>query len=162
MPVCLLKGSLVDVETTGLPSDSSAEPITVGYIVGDTLQIIQRTFKDSPLQLLKRIPRLPEPLCAFNRKFEEYFLKVKVEEEVQATPYERKRDAIRIEGLQDPFYGEGRRVVEVWKAHLRSRELSHVESIMQHNLSCLISELCLLTVRKTSLNITEKEVGDRP
>lgn len=150
LPVSLTNGTLVDVETTGLPSNSSAEMVTAGYITGNSVRILQRTLSDSSRQLLGRMPSFPKPIYAFNKGFEEHFLDTKIEQEIQAKQFERRRDAIQVAGMDDPFSGDGRRVVEAWKAYQSSKNVSHVQSIMKHNLSCLLTELCLLAVRKTA------------
>ena len=157
LPVSLTKGTLVDIETTGLPSDSSAEIVTTGFITRDTLWIIQRTLSDSSNQLLHRIPSLPRPLYAFNKGFEEHFLDREIESEIQARQFERRRDAIQVAGLNDPFSGDGRRVVDAWKAYQRTRDVSYAKSIMDHNLSCLLTELCLLVIRRAA-DLPEKLV----
>jgi len=144
-----VNGSLVDIETTGLPSDSCAEVVTIGFITGNSLRIVQRTRTDTSNQLLDRLPNLPRPLHAFNKEFEEYFLDRTIETEIQSRRFERRREAIQVAGLSDPFSGDGSKVVDAWNTYQKTREISHLKSIMEHNLSCLLTELCLLAVRKT-------------
>jgi hypothetical protein len=162
LPVRLLKGTLVDIETTGLPSNPSAEVITMGFIVGDRLQILQRTKEDHPSQLPRKISSLPRPLYAFNKGFEEYFLKTEFEKEIQVRPFEKKREAIHIEGVRDPFDGEGLAVTEAWKAYLGSCDPFYITRIMHHNFSCLVSELCLVLVRHTCPKILQGALVTAP
>jgi len=150
LPVQLTRGSLVDIETSGLPIEREAEAITIGYVIGNKIHIIQRTGKDGKQAFLDQLPSLPRPIYAFNKGFEERFLGIKIDGELQLRPFERKREAIRIEGLKDPFNGYGRYARDAWALHIRNDDLSYIEAVMQHNVCCLLSELCLLISRSVS------------
>lgn len=74
------KGSLIDLETTGLDALGN-ELVTFGYIWGNTLRIIQRKCEESELVFVKRVKpileKLPQPFYAYNTDFERDFIKTK-------------------------------------------------------------------------------------
>jgi len=141
-----LYGTLIDIETTGLPYES-AEVITLGLISGNRLQIIQRTKEeDFCKQALRRLKGLPRPYYAFNKDFEEQFLGIEIDRELQAHKYERKREAIRIAGLTDPFRGKGAHVVNAWNRYNSTRDKRCLRHIILHNRACLLLEACLVLV----------------
>jgi len=74
------KGSLIDLETTGLIALRD-ELVTFGYICGNTLKMIQRKYKESEPFFVKRIKpilaKLPQPFYAYNAEFECDWIKTK-------------------------------------------------------------------------------------
>ena len=143
-----LYGTIIDIETTGLPYED-AEVITLGLISGNKLQIIQRTKEeDFCKQALRLLKGLPRPYYAFNKNFEEHFLGIKIDRELQAHKYERKREAIRIAGLNDPFKGIGTHVVNAWNKYDSTGNKRCLSHIILHNRACLLLEACLVLVRQ--------------
>jgi len=146
LPVSLY-GTLLDVETNGLLHEP-AEVITLGVVSGDRLKIIQRTNeKDFPTQAFKIVKKLPRPFYAFNKGFEEKMLGITIERELQAQEYEKKREAIKIAGLHDPFDGQGFHAINAWNRYISTNNKNHLLQIMDHNEACLLLETCLALVR---------------
>lgn len=67
-------GSLIDFETTGVPSrDEEHEVITLGYLVDNKLVILQRrTKRKRPFyrEIIPILQKLPKPFYSYNSKFE--------------------------------------------------------------------------------------------
>jgi len=142
-----IEGTIIDVETTGLPREG-AEVITLGTVSGNRLQIIQRTNESDFLRTIKHpLSKLPRPFCAFNKPFEEAMLRIPVDEELQAEPYEKKSRAITVSKLRDPFNGNGFDVIGTWNKYRSTGDLRYLRLIMDHNESDLLLETCLLIVR---------------
>ena len=142
----VLRGTVIDVETTGLPNRNS-ELVTLGWVSGDVLQIIQKTVEEDFLEIaLKRLEKCPRPYYAFNKAFEKHFLGIEIDNELQAYEYESKRKAIQIAGLPDPYDGKGVHVVEAWNKYCSTGDERHLKPIMLHNQACLLFETCLVLV----------------
>lgn len=146
MPV-FFYGTLIDIETNGLPAEDT-KLLTLGIVSGDRLEIIQRTnegkFNSYARQRLKNLPR---PFYAFNKTFEEEMLDIKIDRELQSEQFEKKREAIKISGLPDPFDGQGYKVVSAWNNYITIGDKQQLGLIMDHNEACLLLEACLALVR---------------
>jgi len=143
----LLTGTVIDIETTGFPWDG-AEIITLGTVSGDKLKIVQRTNERNFDRLARaELKNLPRPYYAFNKTFEEEMLKISIERELQVQQYERKRDAIQVAGLHDPFRGQGVHVIGAWDKYNSTKDESHLQQIIDHNENCLLLETCLVLIR---------------
>jgi len=80
------KGSVIDIETTGL-NPASDEIVTFGFIEDNKLQIIQRTIKDKAeyyKELKEVVTDLKAPFYVYNGSFEKRFLQAQlgIEKEV--------------------------------------------------------------------------------
>lgn len=140
------QGTIIDLETTGLSTSDSV--ITLGILSGSGYKIFQSTDDSNLLDCLKPvIQAFRRPIYAFNKGFEEAFLGLEVDVELQNMRYERKSDAIHISGLEDPFDGSGRLVPLEWSSYLQDRKSDHLQKIITHNEADLLSELCLAIVR---------------
>lgn len=138
-----LKGTIVDLETTGL-SPTSCKVITVGVLFGTGYEVFQASAADEvPLKLDSYILSLPRPRYAFNKGFEESFLGFGIDCELQARAYERKTEAIYIRSLQDPLGRRGELVPLEWQAYLKDGDKAHLLRIIEHNVADLLEEFCL-------------------
>ena len=59
----------------------------------------------------------------------------------------KKKYAVRINGIRDPFGGEGAPCMAAWANWLNSRKEVFRNEILDHNLSCVLQELCLVLCR---------------
>jgi len=142
----LLRGTIVDIETTGVSADRD-NLITVGILANGAYRIYQATDGSDMLSALRPILQdLPRPIYAFNKGFEESFLQIAVDRELQLRPYESKDDAIRISGISDPL-GHGRWVPPEWHQYEGDGRDDHLDRIIAHNLADLQHEMCLAIVR---------------
>jgi len=141
-------GTLIDLETTGLPNQQNSEVVTLGIVSGNELKIVQRTVEENFEAHVRELIRgLPRPFYAFNKVFEEQMLGIEIDRELQAEEFEKKREAIKIMGLHDPFDGLGYKVVDAWNNYITSHDKHHLCLIMNHNEACLLLETCLAIVR---------------
>ncbi len=140
-------GTIVDLETTGL-SAGVDRVVTVGVLHGEAYEVFQSTDNSDLLRILKPgLEMLPRPFFAFNKGFEESFLGLNVDRDLQLRPYESRREAIRVAGVDDPFNGHGHEVPFEWRAYLADGKREHLERIMAHNIADLRYELCLAIMR---------------
>jgi uncharacterized protein YprB with RNaseH-like and TPR domain len=147
----ILKGTVIDIETTGISAYRDSL-ITVGILESGVYRIYQATDGSSMLSALRPILHdLPRPIYAFNKAFEESFLGLTIDRELQLRPYESKNDAIRISGITDPL-GNGRWVPPEWQAYERDGRDEHLSRIITHNLADLQYEMCLAIIRSWPLN----------
>jgi len=146
------RGTIVDLETTGL-SASMDRVITVGVLHDSTYEVFQASDgRDILEQTRPYLRRLPKPLYAFNKEFEESFLGIELDRELQMRPYERKTEAITISGIVDPLGRHGESVPVEWRTYLETRNKVHLQRIVEHNISDLLDELCLAIVRNSKLS----------
>ncbi len=142
----LFTGTILDVETTGL-SPSLDRLITVGILRNGESEVYQATDNSSLLDSVRPILQtLPRPIYGFNKSFEEGFLDIKLDRELQLRPFESKNNAIHISGVEDPL-GHGSRVPREWDAYLVDGMRDHLDRIVAHNVADLQFELCLAIVR---------------
>jgi uncharacterized protein YprB with RNaseH-like and TPR domain len=161
LPVGISEGSLIDFETTGLDPRTS-DVVTLGYIVGNTMHILQR--RDTGPSFDKRVKEvlesLPEPIFAYNSPFEERFTRDKYGlarrfGDIMA-PWKRRADEEGLkwpkleELLPDPetYFGDkitgGAQVPGIWADYLATRNVDLLERIVRHNEIDLLRELMLL------------------
>jgi len=80
------KGTIFDVETTGW-TPSVGEFITIGYISGSELRVVQRDDRDGSEknrigEIAKGLTFLPRPYMAYNKSFEERWLRFKIDHDL--------------------------------------------------------------------------------
>ena len=94
---------------------------------------------------------LTRPFFAYNKAFEERVLKVKFDGEISTEfavgKMRKKKFAIKIDGLRDPFGGDGVKCVFAWRDYLKTGDKAYLYRILEHNVSCLVQELSLLVSR---------------
>jgi DNA polymerase III epsilon subunit-like protein len=80
------KGTIFDVETTGW-TPSVGELITIGYVSGSKLRIIQRDDRDGSernriYEIAKSLTVLPRPYMAYNKSFDERWLGFEIDHDL--------------------------------------------------------------------------------
>jgi uncharacterized protein YprB with RNaseH-like and TPR domain len=162
LPVKMLRGTLIDIETTGRDV-SMDEIITLGYVSGDRLIIIQRT-SESPQHFYSHISSvirgLNRPFYAYNMQFEKKFLSKKLHIELRGEDLFRpvkglaekrsekwpKLDELII--VSKKYLGleriPSKKVPWLWKKYLREGKEEYLGKIIGHNLSDLLKSLWLL------------------
>ena len=161
------RGSLIDIETTGLPRDREHEVVSFGHITSNKLVIMCRRCKEKTpyyRELRETIRHLPKPFYAYNAL---YFEKPIMEEELGLQlpldswidlmgPWRNKAGTLGLkwpkleELISEPekYFGEeqirGKDCPGLWKAYLSTGNDKMLELIMQHNLSDLLRETILL------------------
>jgi uncharacterized protein YprB with RNaseH-like and TPR domain len=160
------KGTVIDLETTGLPDQKEHEIVCVGYITSNKLIILCRRSEDKKpfyTELKRLVKRLPKPFYAYNAQFERTI----IEKELGlAFPLNSFVDLMKpwkvkavLHGLKWPRLSElisepqqyfedrvvsGGDVPKLWKNYLRTGSQKNLTLIMQHNLSDLLREAILL------------------
>lgn len=160
-------GTLIDLETTGLPrADRHCEVITLGYLHGEELVVIQRKTKEKELfygDLRGMLGELPRPFYAYNARFERELLSLelgtKVEDEALVDlmePWRRKAEQRQTkwpkldELISEPedYFEEdkvcGKDIPGLWKAYLDTGDEKHLKAIMGHCLSDVLRSAILL------------------
>ncbi len=120
------KGTIIDFETTHWDAEKG-ELLTAGFLSRDEIVILQRfeqaenTFKRS---VIEEVQTKTRPWFAFNKKFEEAFVPMNIDIELQRIEREAAFRALLDEGLLnhydllcDPlFNGEIPRFWNLWKS----------------------------------------------
>ena len=160
---CLIKGCVVDVETTGLTA-RIGELITCGILRDSGLSVIQRT-EESNSEFTKYVnvtlAELERPLYAFNKAFEEGFCHVPISCNLQfyeeSTYYALKRDGLLslYNLLGDPL--RGAEVPVFWSAYMSLHEPIFLSKIIRHNYCCLVKEYYLKLVRFDGVDVGQVE-----
>jgi len=161
------RGTLIDIETTGLPISEEHEIVSFGFITSNKLVVIvRRSKKKAPYyrELRRLVQRLPKPFYAYNALF---FEKPIIEKELSLqlpselwidlmTPWKIKANTMGLkwpaldELVPEPkkYFGEeqirGKDCPKLWKTYLSTGSEKMLELIMQHNLSDLLRESILL------------------
>jgi uncharacterized protein YprB with RNaseH-like and TPR domain len=167
LAISVHNGTVIDFETTGIPGkDKDHEAITLGYLHGSELVIIQRKTKEKALfyeELREMLQGLPRPFYAYNAKFErsmmEVELGVRVDDQAFVDlmhPWSQKADQ---HGLKWPKLDElmsepggyfkenkvsGKDIPGLWKAYIDTGDESKLQTIMQHCLSDVLRAAILL------------------
>ena len=107
---CTIPGTVIDIETTGLePSDAFITGLGIVkwnklscFVIDGGANCDEETFGDDYSQeiidkferfrdwCISKVEKCPQPLAAYNKGFEQKFLKSKFLVELQAIPYQRK------------------------------------------------------------------------
>jgi hypothetical protein len=156
LPIILSEGTLIDIETTGLPDGFRTAPssmFTFGFIVNNKLSVVQNL--NMPLKYFENyvstniIEVLPLPYYAWNCSFEANHLKRDAEWiELQPFKYAKKHELIKINRYDYEDVGNGPDCPKwwaVWRSSLplQSRKVALVKVII-HNRACLIKEIVAL------------------
>jgi len=155
-------GCILDIETTGT-DPSRDEIITLGFIRGEELCVIQRkglnteVFYDFIREVLHT---LPQPIFAYNSKFEESFLRTILGFQGQfidlMEPWRAKAEDVEVkyptldELLPGPeaYMGERRitssEVVLLWRRYREDKDERKLASIIRHNQIDLLQSMAVL------------------
>jgi uncharacterized protein YprB with RNaseH-like and TPR domain len=168
--VSIPKGTLVDIETTGLDGKYD-EVIVFGYIQGNCLEIICRTSRDEEpfiARLAQLVPKLPRPFHAYNLSFEKGFLKAKgmdIEGIDLFQPWKKKADELSLKWPKldelfshaEHYFNEpvisGKDIPELWERYLHTGNEDYLQQIIRHNESDLLRELYLLVYYRDSYRL---------
>lgn len=167
LAISVRKGTIVDFETTGRPGiEATHEVITLGYLHGGKLVVIQRKTKEkAPFYEEFRgiFRRLPRPFYAYNAKFERELLNlelgIKVGDEALVDlmkPWRQKAEQRQkkwpkldelISEPEDYFKEDkvrGEDIPGLWRIYLETRDEKHLKTIMGHCLSDVLRSAILL------------------
>jgi uncharacterized protein YprB with RNaseH-like and TPR domain len=155
-------GCILDIETTGV-DPAKDEIITLGFIKGDELCVVQRRgLATEPFYSLigKVLHSLPQPIFAYNSKFEESFLKTQLGFQGQFVdlmePWRVKAEDVEVkyptldELVPGPeaYMGErritGSEVVLLWRRYREDRDERKLALIIRHNQIDLLQSMAVL------------------
>lgn len=144
-----LNGSVIDIET-----DHYDKVTCFGVICGSVgTQIIRYstdTYNDFLIKCYELLQVCKRPFWAYNKKFEEKILDIKVDKELMPVDsggkWVAKRDCIKVFGLADPFGGVGALCMEAYDKYLSTQNDFYLKQIQTHNKACLLQELMLTLV----------------
>jgi uncharacterized protein YprB with RNaseH-like and TPR domain len=159
----LTKGSILDIETTGLDSIKD-EIITVGFLGGNTITVIQR-MEASATQFYdmvrEELAKLSQPIYVYNLAFEKAFLKAQLGIDLDAIdvfePWMKRAEAkeLKYPKLDDlatvpgHYFGDkstrGREVPYMWRAYKEKGTATSLALIVRHNMEDLRQTLYVLT-----------------
>jgi len=165
LPVKIVKGTLIDIETTGL-NPSEDEIVTLGCVIGNKILVIQRRVMEEDAYCIelkeKVISKLPEPYYAYNSEFESSFFQEKLGIQAEwvdlMEPWRGIADRLGfrwprlIELVRDPeiYFNlpriTGREVPTIWKAFVKTKDEELLRLIVKKNMGDLLKELYLLIV----------------
>jgi len=156
------KGSLIDLETTGL-NPNQDEIVAFGCIKGNYLKVVQRKCRNETYFLTlinQEFRELRQPFYAYNAKFERDFVKTKFGINARFVdlmePWRKKADKTRIkwpklgELISEPeeYFGEkiirGEDIPKLWSKYLTSKDFKYLKPIIRHCQIDLLRELVLL------------------
>jgi len=121
------KGSLIDLETTGL-NPNQDEIVAFGCIKGNYLKVVQRKCRNETYFLTlinQEFRELRQPFYAYNAKFERDFVKTKF-------------------GINAGFVDLGEDIPKLWSKYLTSKDFKYLKPIIRHCQIDLLRELVLL------------------
>jgi len=155
-----LDGTIIDFETTHYDV-TKGELITAGFLVKSgvlifqRLELIESEFKE---MVIKKMKSMPKPWYAFNKKFEESFIQLSLENELQKREYESAFGALLEEGLLEhynslcnPLFND--EIPKFWNAWQITNDKMFVSKIVRHNYCCLIKEYYLKQKRMDKLDV---------
>jgi len=162
LPVYVLEGTIIDIET-----DGSNEIIVFGYISENSLVSVLRTIQtDYNLflrQIYKKLKILRKPFYGYNTDFEKKFLGYNDIWIDLMSIHKRlsKMNNVKFPKLKEVspaaylnYYNlsnldiSNKEVPNYWKNYILSKDESILEAIIRHNVIDLLSELNLLLANK--------------
>jgi len=157
-----LEGTIIDCETTHWDT-KKGELITSGFLTNEGIVILQRL--DLPenefkKRVIEEIQTKKRPWYAFNKEFEEKFLQISIDNELQQKERESAFGALLEEGLLDhynllcdPLFNE--EIPRFWDAWNSTKDKVLVSKIVRHNYCCLAKEYYLKWKRIDLLDVNE-------
>lgn len=162
LPIGLLNGSIIDIETTGIEVGGS-EIITLGCLQNNKTVVYQRadmTADEYHAYLTGKIMELPKPIYAYNAEFERSFLTTKslVDPELVDIfgPYMKRANKMKIKypkldelaSIPHHYFGEksipSKRIPDLWHNYVHKRDLRSLATIVKHVREDLIQSLYVL------------------
>jgi hypothetical protein len=157
-----LKGTIIDFETTHWNVEKG-ELLTAGFLSKDGVVILQRfelpedVFK---IRVIEEIQTKERPWFAFNKEFEEAFLPISIDKELQQNEKEAAFGALCDEGLLnhygllcDPLFNE--EIPRFWNLWKSTKDMIVLSKIIRHNYCCLAKEYYLKLKRIDKLDVTK-------
>lgn len=159
----ILDGTIIDFETTHWDV-KKAELITAGFLSKEGIVILQRlelSEDEFKRMIIEEMQTKNRPWYAFNKEFEEKFLPIAIDNELQ-----REREsafgALLEEGLLnhydllcDPLFNE--EIKRFWDAWKSTKDMVFVSKIVRHNYCCLAKEYYLKLKRLDKLDVDKIE-----
>jgi len=156
-----LEGTIIDFETTNWDV-KTGELITAGFLSEEGIVILQRlelTEDEFKKRVIEEIEPKKRPWYAFHKKFEEEFLPIAIDIELQHET-ESAYGALLKEGLLihynllcDPLFNE--EIPRFWDAWKSTKDMLFVSKIVRHNCCCLAKEYYLKLKRIDKLDVGE-------
>jgi len=157
-----LKGTIIDFETTHWDV-KKGELLTAGFLSKDEIVILQRfeqaedAFKRS---VIEEVQTKARPWFAFNKEFEEAFVPMSIDKELQQREREAAFGALVDEGLLnhynllcDPLFNE--EIPRFWNLWKTTKDMILLSKIVRHNYCCLAKEYYLKLKRMDKLDVTK-------
>jgi hypothetical protein len=156
-----IEGTIIDFETTHWDANKG-ELITAGFLSKDGIVILQRlelAENEFKKEASMEIQRKRRPWFAFNKEFEEKFLPITIEGELQQYNREAAFGALVDEKLldhyvllSDPLFNE--EIPRFWNAWKSTKEMVLISKIIRHNYCCLAKEYYIKQKRIDKLDVT--------
>jgi len=162
LPICILEGTIIDIET-----DGNNEIIVFGYVSENSLVSVLRTIQvDYNLflkQINKKLKILKKPFYGYNANFEKKFLGYN---NIWIDLMDIHKRLSKINNVKFPKLKEvspaaylnyynlsnldisNKEVPNYWKKYILSKDESILEPIIRHNVIDLLSELNLLLINR--------------
>jgi hypothetical protein len=160
----ILEGTVIDFETTHWDA-KKGELITAGFLSKEGIVILQRLKlpeKEFKRRAVEEIQKKRRPWYAFNKEFEEKFLPIVTDKELQQNELESAFGALLEEGLldnysllSDPLFNE--EICRFWDAWKSTEDMLFVSKIIRHNYCCLAKEYYLKRKRVDKLDVSKIE-----
>ena len=157
-----LDGTIIDFETTHWDV-KLGEIITAGFLSKEGFIIYQRldsTEEEFKKILNQEIKNNARPYYAFNKGFEESFLGISIDKELQQCERESAFGALLNEGLLDhynslcdPCFND--EIDRFWDAYKTKQDRVFLSKIVRHNYCCLAKEYYLFLKREEKMNPNE-------
>jgi len=157
-----LDGTIIDFETTHWDV-KMGELITAGFLSQEGILIFQRLKmpeNDFKKRLIREVQTKKRPWYAFNKEFEEKFLPIAIDLELQQGERESAFGALLEEDLLghydllcDPLFNE--EIKRFWEAWKSTQDMVFVSKIVRHNYCCLTKEYYLKLKRVDKLASSE-------
>jgi hypothetical protein len=158
----ILEGTIIDFETTHWDV-KKGELITAGFLSKEGIVVLQRlelTENEFKKRVIEEIQTKRRPWHAFNKEFEEKFLPIVTDKELQKNERESAFGALLDEGLLDhygllcdPLFNE--EVCRFWDAWKKTKDMVFVSKIVRHNYCCLAKEYYLKLKRIDKFDVNE-------
>jgi hypothetical protein len=157
-----LNGTIIDFETTHWDV-KEGELLTAGFLSKDGVAILQRFELSEDMfkrRVIEEIQTKERPWFAFNKEFEEAFLPISIDKELQQYEREAAFGALCDEGLFshyallcDPLFNE--EIHRFWNLWKSTKDVILLSKIIRHNYCCLAKEYYLKLKRIDKLDVTK-------
>jgi len=156
----ILEGTIIDFETTHWDVEKG-ELITAGFLSKEGIVILQRlelAENEFKKMVTEEIQTKRRPWFAFNKEFEEKFLPITMDKELQQYERESAFGALLDEGLLDhygslcdPLFNE--EIHRFWNAWKSIKDMVFISKIVRHNYCCLAKEYYLKRKRMDKFDV---------